>query len=130
MFCYPDPCSCAGEKKPQKRAARIAPPLITGSTGGRGIQNVDLLETGKRGPDPKEAMRFLAELEAIPQPKPPKVEQAIIDDYATGSREIADALNALEPILHPVEKEKYSSILDTPESRARRWKMRLENGSQ
>jgi hypothetical protein len=32
------------------------------------------------------------------------------------------ALNMLEPILHPEERERWSDILDTPSSRALRWR--------
>lgn len=37
------------------------------------------------------------------------------------------ALNMLEPILHPDDREKYSHILDTPTSRALRWRTKRDS---
>lgn len=107
MFCMCYPCECAGKpvKKVQRRATKPEAP------------------TPPPAPvaDLKSAMKAAMKSESVierPELTPVKISDHHDDE------EFCEAINNLEPILHPEENVKYSEILNRPDLRAKRWRNR------
>lgn len=115
MFCMGDGCDVC-VKKPKKQAQQK-------SDGKQALSgNVRLPEVDAPPPTPqgevldlKAAMRKAANSQATN--KPPES----ADDT---DPELAVALVALEPILHPDERTRFSLVLEKLGTRAQRWKLR------
>lgn len=124
MFCMEFPCSCPKPEKkvaPRKKAAKKKPDSSGNNQGQPETVDlpvappIDIAAAMKAAAQPnKEVVQLRqrqVELEA---------EMAAVPD----DPDFVTALNALEPILHPNERERYSTVLSTPSSRAARWKAR------
>ena len=118
LFCEENPCSCEGTKKPKKASPKPAKKTPTSEPN----------ETPVVAADMKAAMKAAA-LSAPPTPAITPTFQtprSAKPDFSQNwhDPDFDNAINALESALHPDEKRKYAHILDRPDMRAQRWRMR------
>jgi hypothetical protein len=117
MFCLPDPCTCDGPA-PKKKVTKSKP---------KSVQNVELPppSTGPGAPDLKAAMK--AAMTDLPQTgveRPQENQVGMVRTKVSVDPELRTCLNVLYPILHEDDIKFYSSVLDTPDARAERWRIR------
>lgn len=108
MLCENNPCTCFKKERPKRAPKPRAAPKV---------EDVELAtEPAPKKSNALAAMKARAkkaESPASPQPieSPPEVEVP-----ADISPELASALRALEPIMHPDEKAKYKTLLESEPS--------------
>jgi len=138
MFCEPEAPCPAHQPKPKKSAARrkTSAPSFASGTGDpvlsqtviADIQSAMKAAAGgvtetaaegeAKGRTLDERRRLMGRLEQE------KTTHDKEHSELAGDPDFKYALNMLEPILHPDERQRWSDILDTPTSRALRWRER------
>ena len=139
MFCMNFPCTCEKPEKkaaPRKKAAKKPAgdePVVVEVQVPRPEPTVDIAAAMKAAAmtdqkhDTSEIQgakpRWISREEAD-EIQRRKIEAEAEKDSVPDDPDFIPALNALEPILHPDEKERFSAALSSPSSRAARWKAR------
>lgn len=128
MFCGEAPCACNKKEPAAKKSAprKRAVPIVSKQAAGP-AEGAAKAAPGKKADARAAMMTAVAAAKKNPVREPPK---EMTHDEMSHDPEMIAALQAVEPLMHPMERKRFASELAhqlEPSERATLWRKRVNN---